>query len=500
MVLGFQDPFLGQEVTSSPTLARRSKQILFQVATQNDWVVKKGDVTAAFLQGRPLTKSKYCVAPPELAEALGMGPGEKFVRLLKSVYGLTAAPLEWFREVDRVLQLLGGKRCVTEPCCWTFKNKEGKHIGIIGSHVDDFLIAGDESSSEWKRIEETLLASFRWTPWEVGAFKQCGVEIIQDKDGIVQHQEEYLQGLTEIQLTKERVAQGSSPATAQEISELRALLGGLQWLTTQSRPDVNIDVNLIQSRITTATVDTLLTANKILRKLRTNGTPKMYTRKIHGEVHVVCWSDASWANRPDGTSTGGYLIGLCDKKILDGDKTHVTMVSWNSNKLRRVARSSLAAEVQAMSNSEDELHLVRGAWAEFNGGEFNLEDPDETIRQVPGTIIIDAKSIYDTLVSQNQPLQLQEKRTALELLAYLKNTELNNTSTRWVHGEANLADALTKINASGMLREFMLTSEWLIVQDDKQRSAKKRKAQGIAKLEPDAGDTGPVPQFVDYAY
>ena len=215
---------------------------------------------------------------------------------------------------------------------------------------------------------------------------------------------------------------------------------------------------------------------------------------------MVCWSDASWANRPDGTSAGGYLIGLCDRKILDGAKTHVTMVSWNSNKLRRVARSSLAAEVQAMSNAEDELHLVRGAWAEFNGSDFQLEDPDETIKQVPGTIIIDAKSIYDTLVSQNQPLQLQEKRTALELLAYLKNTELNNTSTRWVHGEANLADALTKINASGMLREFMLTSEWLIVQDDKQRSAKKRKAQGIEKLAPDTGDPGPAPQFVDYAY
>ena len=152
-----------------------------------------------------------------------------------------------------------------------------------------------------------------------------------------------------------------------------------------------------------------------------------------------------------------------------------------------------------MSNAEDELHVVRGAWAEFNGTPFNLDNPDETIASVPGTVIVDAKSIYDTLVSQNQPLQLQEQRTAIELLAYLHNTEANKTMTRWVHGEANLADALTKLNASKMLREFMTTSTWLIVQDEKQQSAKKRKALGLDKVENEKGEDKPTPQFRDYA-
>jgi len=116
VVLGFQDPYLGQETTCSPTLNKRSKQMLLQIVVQNGWQLKKGDVTAAFLQGRPLTKSRYAVAPPELAEALGMQPGEKYVLLFKSVYGLTAAPLEWYLEVDRVLRLLGAHRCHTDPC------------------------------------------------------------------------------------------------------------------------------------------------------------------------------------------------------------------------------------------------------------------------------------------------------------------------------------------------------------------------------------------------
>jgi hypothetical protein len=167
-----------------------------QITVQQGWKLKKGDVTAAFLQGRPLTKNKYCLAPEELAQAMNLPPGERVIRLLKSVYGLTAAPLEWYLEVDKVLRLLGGHRCATDPCVWRFTDETGNHIGIIGAHVDDFLISGIEENKEWNHIVETLLKSFRWTPWEEKNFKQCGVVITQLENGdIIQDQEEYLQGI-----------------------------------------------------------------------------------------------------------------------------------------------------------------------------------------------------------------------------------------------------------------------------------------------------------------
>jgi hypothetical protein len=62
VVLGFQDPYLGKENTNSPTLHRRSKQILLQIATQRGWTLHKGDVTAAFLQGKSLSVNKYAIA------------------------------------------------------------------------------------------------------------------------------------------------------------------------------------------------------------------------------------------------------------------------------------------------------------------------------------------------------------------------------------------------------------------------------------------------------
>ena len=161
-------------------------------------------VTAAFLQGRPLSKSKYALAPPELAEAMGLPQGERVIRLLKSVYGLTTAPLEWYSQVDKVLKELGGIQTASDPCVWVFNSKDGAHIGIIGAHVDDFLIAG-EDCDEWNKMLEILLAAFRWTPWEERTFKQCGILVEQGEDGnIVQHQEEYLAALSEIEVSKDR--------------------------------------------------------------------------------------------------------------------------------------------------------------------------------------------------------------------------------------------------------------------------------------------------------
>ena len=52
VVLGFQDPFLGKEKTSAPTLTKRGKQLLLQLVVQKGWQLLKGDVTAAFLQGQ----------------------------------------------------------------------------------------------------------------------------------------------------------------------------------------------------------------------------------------------------------------------------------------------------------------------------------------------------------------------------------------------------------------------------------------------------------------
>ena len=113
VVLGFQDPHLGQEETLAPTMQKRSRTMMFFNTVQNRWKVWKADVKSAFLQGKAFCdeEERYALPPKELACALGMDEKDpKPIRLEKAVYGLTRAPLDWYRRIEELLGTLGRYR------------------------------------------------------------------------------------------------------------------------------------------------------------------------------------------------------------------------------------------------------------------------------------------------------------------------------------------------------------------------------------------------------
>ena len=76
--------------------------MLLQTAVQQKWKVWKADVKAAFLQGKEFdpNEQRHALPPPELAEALVMHKSDiRPVKLMKAVYGLTRAPLDWYTRV-----------------------------------------------------------------------------------------------------------------------------------------------------------------------------------------------------------------------------------------------------------------------------------------------------------------------------------------------------------------------------------------------------------------
>ena len=97
---------------------------------------------------------------------------------------------------------------------------------------------------------------------------------------------------------------------------------------------------------------------------------------------MACDTNTCWANRRDGKSTGGYLIGIYGDRVLAGERGHVTIVTWGTNKLKRVAKSSMSAEMQALAITEDELHTCRLCWAELTGKDIDLRSIDHVIKEV----------------------------------------------------------------------------------------------------------------------
>ena len=102
-------------------------------------------------------------------------------------------------------------------------------------------------------------------------------------------------------------------------------------------------------------------------------------------------------NRKGFASSGGYFIGACDPRILDGTASKVCPISWNSGRPPRVARSSLSAEVQAFSIAKEELMMVRMEWLEMCGETVPIHNPVSVLPLVKGVLVTDARSLFDVI-------------------------------------------------------------------------------------------------------
>ena len=173
------------------------------------------------------------------------------------------------------------------------------------------------------------------------------------------------------------------------------------------------------------------------------------------------------------------MIGFVHRKMVDeGQRGHVNVISWGSSKLRRVCRSSLAAETQALAEAEQELMFVRTQWREILGDEVNLADPAETAKKVRGVLVTDAKALYDSVQQGNLPsFSMKEKYSALELLHLVQNMQRQETVLRWVNSDQQLADGLTKMQAQDRIRQFLSNHQlWNLQYDANFTAAKKIKS------------------------
>ena len=109
---------------------------------------------------------------------------------------------------------------------------------------------------------------------------------------------------------------------------------------------------------------------------------------------------------------------------------------------------------------------------------------DQEIAKVGVCFIIDAKGVFDAIHrSESAALSMQDKRSAVEGLALREGIGRTKTLLKWCHSEANVADALTKLEnrAHDLLRKFLQAKVWRIVWDPDFTSSKKLKQQKKGK-------------------
>ena len=181
---------------------------------------------------------------------------------------------------------------------------------------------------------------------ETETFKYVGIELKQHETTLHIRQQDYVHNLVPIELSKARSMQPDAPLTKEEVDKFRSKIGQILWVSRQSRPDTIFDACHLASSLKNATVNNILEANKVIKRLKSE-TVELKFQHLGDitKVQLLAFSDASLGNLPDGGSQGGYFI------VLMGENGKFSPLCWQSKRIRRVVRSSLAGETLAMADA-----------------------------------------------------------------------------------------------------------------------------------------------------
>ena len=489
IIRGFEDPNLLTLRRDSPTLALSNRNSLLALSAIYKWPVFAGDIKTAFLNGDELPQCEQLFGdpPPEARQILNMKDHE-ILRIKKVIYGLLHAPRAWMDKLASVLASHGWQRSRLEQCVWRLFDQDGNLCGLLGCHVDDILCSGSGSWFE-ERIQ-LLRNSFPFGSWQKAQEESitfCGCEVSQDGEyNIFVTQERYALGLSEIPVSVQRKKDPSQEATGNECKQLRAALGGLSWRATQSCPWLAASVSVLQGCQKSPRVEHLLQVNKLIREQRHRSEVALKFSSAIEKPILITYTDASWACRQDESSQGGQLTLLADMGILQGKRSEYSLLSWQSRKLSRVARSSTSAEVQMASNATDTHEFSKQVLLEwFNPQKLDYREMEMHMQKVPSVLIMDSKNLYDAMSRiETSGLQLEEKRVAIEILSIRERTSQTGILVKWCDSDQQLADGLSKPFHYDQLIDLLSLGVVSVVFDPLFVSAKrKRQMQRQERLE-----------------
>ena len=246
------------------------------------------------------------------------------------------------------------------------------------------------------------------------------------------NQTTYCNALEEIPLTASLRKNTSEPASKKLKDEMRSKIGQLLWVANQTRPDLSFGVSNLAVKLNNAAISDVMALNKVIRKAK-NDILNLKFCEIGRNEKLLCFTDAAFGNLPDGGSQGGYLI------FLVGENGKCSLLSWQSKRLKRVVRSSLAAESLAMSDCVDAAIFIASMYKDIMYG-------DQCSNSIPIEIVTDNKSLQDALQSKKF---VTEKRLRIDIAA-LKESLCRGDIRKitWVNAGKQLADCLTKEGAS----------------------------------------------------
>ena len=175
--------------------------------------LKSLDIKSAFLQGETIDRTIYIKPPPEAGS-------DKLWWLNKYIYGLADAPICFYLQLCEVLEASNVQASTLDEGLFAL-DKDNQLMGILACHVDDPLYYGN--TQFYDLVINSLHDRFVFGSENASTFIYIGMHVLQYPDkSISLDQSSFM----------DRLADKSSPLTKEEITQLHAAIGQLNWLAT----------------------------------------------------------------------------------------------------------------------------------------------------------------------------------------------------------------------------------------------------------------------------
>ena len=383
------------------------------------------DIKSAFLQSNKLDRDVY-LTPPKEAEV----DQDNVWKLKRCLYGLSDAARQFYCSVVECLAKLGCKQSSLDPTLFSKYNNSGKLIGILISHIDDFMHAGSCEFDE--TVIRPLTKRFIPGKLEELQFTYVGFSVSQNDEGIVLNQNAYVDDIVVPSLSPNRAMQKMKDLELLEQTQLRKLAGKLNWIVQGSRPDMAFELIEISMKFKCGRVEDLLRAVKAIRKVSQAKSEVLYPSDIGNPVdwRIIVFTDAAHANLCDGVSSVRAFV-----VFLVGPENICCPLSWSANKIKRVVRSTIAAETLSLQTGIEEAVYLKKMITEI----LNVE--------LPVTAVVDNRSLVEALHSTKL---IDDKRLRIDISSIKQSIEIGEIdAVKWCPGIKQLANCMTKKGASG---------------------------------------------------
>ena len=412
----------------SPTCSKESLRMLLCILAANNWELRSIDIKSAYLQGCPISRELY-IFPPD-----GTHTG-KLWKLNKTPYGLVDAGRKWYIRVMKEFTSLGARQAKCDQAVYIWPDPSGQgSCGILIAHVDDFLYGGNEHflGSILPQIRKIFIIGLE----ERQNMKYLGLYVNQTESFISLSNDDYSESIQEIDTTTAGTDK-SRLLTKEESDNMRTVIGQINWVTNQTRPDVSFNNCIIANSTKHSTVSDLHQVNKAVRKVRSHKVSLTFPSNLDlDSCHLVAFCDASFANLPDRGSQGGHIIFVTDQH------GNYCVIAWQSKRIKRVVTSSLAAECLAAMETADTCILLPATLEEYLCREKD---------SIKITIICDNKSLVNAVHTSTS---VENKRLQIDISALREMIHKREIfQFRWIDTSHQVANALTK---AGALPDYLL--------------------------------------------